>query len=87
MYLHCLIDQSTMESKVHVHVQWIPRISRVLYIKSDIENREDWLLPGGHSSGGRALTAKVRGPWFNPRWLLVFQFSKNIPKPFHHVDT
>ena len=23
------------------------------------------------------------GPWFNPRWLLVFH--KNISKPFHHV--
>ena len=36
--------------------------------------------PGGHSSGGRALTAKVRGPRFNPGWLPV-------PKPFHHAHT
>ena len=28
-------------------------------------------------------TTKVRGPWFNPRWLPFFlQFSKYIPKPF-----
>ena len=39
-----------------------------------------WLSPGGHSSGGRALTAKVRGPWFNPGWLPKF-----LPKPFHHA--
>ena len=40
-------------------------------------------IPGGHSSGGRSLTAKVRGPWFNPGWLPVFHSSlKNIPKPF-----
>ena len=32
------------------------------HIQSDIENCEGWLSPGGHSSGGRALTAKVRGP-------------------------
>ena len=38
------------------------------------------LSPGGHSSGGRALTAKVRGPRFNPGWLPV-------PKPFHHAHT
>ena len=40
---------------------------------------EGWLSPGGHSSGGRALTAKVRGPQFNPGWLPKF-----LPKPFHH---
>ena len=34
--------------------------------------------PGGHSSGGRALTAKVRGPRFNPGWLPVFQGSLKI---------
>ena len=49
----------------------------------DIENCEGWLSPGGHSSDGRALTAKVRGSWFNPGWLPVFHSSlKNIPKPF-----
>ena len=42
------------------------------HIQSDIENCEGWLSPGGPSSGGRALTAKVRGPQFNPRWLPVF---------------
>ena len=36
---------------------------------------EGWLSPGGHSSGGRALTAKVRDPRFNPGWLLVFHGS------------
>ena len=42
------------------------------------------LSPGGHSSGGRALTAKVRGPWFNPGWLPVFTVLLKIyiPKPF-----
>ena len=29
---------------------------------SDIENCEGWLSPGGHSSGGRALIAKVKAP-------------------------
>ena len=33
---------------------------------------EGWLSPGGHSLGGRALTAQVSGPQFNPRWLPVF---------------
>lgn len=36
-----------------------------------IENCKGWLAPGGHSSGSRALTAKVKGPWLDPRWLLV----------------
>ena len=47
-------------------------------MQSDIENCEGWLSPGGHSSGGRALTAKFRGPQFNPRWLLVFHSSLKI---------
>ena len=34
-----------------------------------------WLSPGGPSSGGRALAAKVRGPRFNPGWLPVFHSS------------
>ena len=34
--------------------------------------------PGGHSSGGRALTTKVRGPRFNPGWLPVFHSFLNI---------
>ena len=45
---------------------------------SDIENCEGWLSPGGHSSGGTALTAKVRGPRFNPGWLPVFLSSLKI---------
>ena len=45
-------------------------------IQSDIENCEGWLSPGGHSSGGRALAAKVRGPRF--KWLLVFHGSLKI---------
>ena len=45
---------------------------------SDIENCEGWLSPSGHSSGGRALMAKVRGPRFNPGWLLVFHSSLKI---------
>ena len=32
-------------------------LSPVEHIQSDIENCEGWLSPGGHSSGGRALTA------------------------------
>ena len=43
-----------------------------------MENCEGWLSPGGHSSGGRALTAKVRGPRFNPGWLPVFHSSLKI---------
>ena len=43
-----------------------------------IENCEGWLSPGGHSSGGRALPAKVRGPRFNPGWLPVFHSSLKI---------
>ena len=52
---------------------------------SDIENLEGWLSPGGHSSGGTALTAKVRG--LVQSWVATgfSQFPKNIPKPFHHV--
>ena len=49
-----------------------------MYIQNDIENCEGWLSPGGHSSGGRALTTKVRGPWFNPGWLPVFHSSLKI---------
>ena len=46
----------------------------------DIENCEGWLSPSGHSSGGRALTAKVRSPRFNPGWLPVFHSSlKTFP--------
>ena len=47
-------------------------------IQSDVENFEGWLSPGGHSSGGRALMAKVRGPRFNPGWLPVFHSSQKI---------
>ena len=46
---------------------------------------EGWLSPGGHSSGGGALTAKVRGPRapVQSRVAAGFsQFSKNILKPF-----
>ena len=59
----------------------------IQHIQSDIENCEGWLSPGGHSSGGRALTAKVRGPRFNPKFMAAgfLQFSKNFPKPFNHV--
>ena len=49
----------------------------------DIENCEGWLSPGGHSSGGRALTAKVRGPRFNPGWLPVFHSSLKIHAQIH----
>ena len=38
---------------------------------------------GGHSSGGRALTAKVRGPGSIPGGCRFFTvLYKNIPKPF-----
>ena len=56
-----------------------------VYMTADIENCEGWLSPGGHSSGGRALTAQVRGPRSIPGGCWFSQFSKNIPKPFHHV--
>ena len=36
------------------------------------------LLVAMHSSGGRALTAKVRDPQFNPGWLPVFHSSLKI---------
>ncbi len=36
--------------------------SQLWHTQSDIENCEGWVSPGGHSSGGRALTTKVRGP-------------------------
>ena len=39
---------------------------------------EGWLSPGGHSSGGKALTVKVRDPRFNPGWLPVFHSSLKI---------
>ena len=51
------------------------------HMQSDVENYDGWLSPGGHSSGGRALITKVRGPRFNPRWLLVFTVLYS-PKPF-----
>ena len=55
-------------------------------IQSDIENCEGWLSPGGHSSDGRALTTKVRGPRFNPGWLLIFHGSVKIfLSLLHHV--
>ena len=57
---------------VYAHVQY------VWHIRSDIENCEGWLSSGGHSSGGRALTGKVRGPRFNPGWLPVFYGSLKI---------
>ena len=47
---------------------------RVIFI---IENCEGWLSRGGHSSGGRALTAQVRGLRFNPGWLPIFHSSLN----------
>ena len=58
------------------------------HIQSDIENCEGWLSPGGHSSGGRALTAKVRGPGSilgSCRFFTVLY--KDIPKPFHMYTT
>ena len=47
-------------------------------LMAHMENCEGWLSPGGHSSGGRALTTKVRGPQFNPGWLPVFHSSLKI---------
>ena len=71
---------------------WVPGIinaSARLYMRhtqGDTENCEGWLSPGGHGSGGGALTAKVRGPQFDPGWLPVFhEFSKTCLKIFHHV--
>ena len=57
-----------------------------MYIQSDIENCEGWLSPGGHSSGGRALTVLSQRPLVQSQVAAGFsQFSKNIAKPFHHV--
>ena len=56
----------------------VTMIIHTWHIQSDIENCEGWLSPGGHGSGGRALTAKVRGPRFNPGWLPVFHGSQKI---------
>ena len=64
MYSTC-----TYECVCTVHVQCA---------RSDIENCEGWLSPGGHNSGGRALTANVRDPRFNPGWLPVFHSSLKI---------
>ena len=47
-------------------------------IAHSAEDCEGWLSHGGHSSGGRALTAKARGPRFNPGWLPVFLSSLQI---------
>ena len=82
-------------SHVHVHVfmwLWSCAAGHVLihthtHIHVHVhENCEGWLSPGGHSSGGRTLTAKVRGPRFNPRWLPVFHSFLNISEPFHQVQ-
>ena len=71
----------------HVLVILYKLIHTHIYIYVHVhENCEGWLSPGGHSSGGRALTAKVRGPRFNPRWLLVFHSFLNISEPFHQVQ-
>ena len=49
-----------------------------MYSTCSCSDIEGWLSPGGHSSGGRALTAEVRGPRFNPGWLPVFRSSLKI---------
>ena len=60
-----------LQVSVHVRVS-----SRILMAHTEwYWGCEGWLSPGGHSSGGRALTAKVRGPQLNPRWLPVFHSS------------
>ena len=70
--MYACMDQGMCASwKLHKHTQ-------VQHIRSNIKNCEGWLSPGGHSSGGRALTAKVRGPRFNPEWLPVFHSSLNV---------
>ena len=46
------IDHTILSPVEQVLVTRIPQ-----HIQSDIENCEGWLSPGGHSSGGRALTA------------------------------
>ena len=47
------------------------------FTRSDIENCEGRLSPGSHSSGGRVLTAKVRGPPVQSRVAAsLSQFSK-----------
>ena len=59
---------SVFSMYMYVHVFPIHKalyfVSSIMYmhIQSDIENCEGWLSSSGHSSGGRALTAKVRGP-------------------------
>ena len=59
-------------------------------MQSDVENCEGWLSPGGHSSGGRALTAsqpKSEAPSsiLGGCWFLTVLY--NIPEPFHHVNS
>ena len=56
---------------------------------SDVENCEGWLSPGGHSSGGRALTAsqpKSEAPGSILGGCRFFTVL-NIPEPFHHVNS
>ena len=72
-----------MNRGTHMYCTWRGVAGRSLagfrrHIRSDIENCEGWLSPSGHSSGGRVLTAEVRGPRFNPGWLLVFHCSLKI---------
>ena len=81
MYMYQLI-YLTVCTCVYTYMErrsyWsIPRGSLTAHT-CDIENCEGWLSPGGHSSGGRALTAKVRGRRFNPGWLPDFHGSLKI---------
>ena len=64
-----------MSKLVHMLPSWLQALYECIYTRSDIENCEGWLSSGGHSSGGRA---KVRGSWFNPRWLPIFHSSLKI---------
>ena len=65
--------QCTMHAQytpVHVHIYSTYRVI-LRIVKAGCR-------PVAHSSGGTALTAKVRGPRFNPRWLPVFHSSLKI---------
>ena len=63
---------------VWLHPWWRGVTGFWRHIQSDIDNCEGWLSPSAHSLGGRALTAEVRGPQFNPGWLPVFHSSLKI---------
>ena len=55
------------------------------HIWSDTENFKGWLSPGGHSSGGRALTVKSEASGSIPGGCWFLTVLQNIPKSYGHV--